>query len=509
VLFFPVLFACTDQELGTFNTSPEVTILSPASGQVFDPGSLVELIGAVIDTQDAEPDIEVSWSSNLDGVLGSDPPDDGGDVYLALNTLQEGAHVVTLTAIDTAGDAASVAVDFTVGEAATTTPGTTTAPVGTAPTVVLAGPSTGDVFTEGSEISFVGKVTDEEQSWETLQVSLTSTRDGTFWEGTPEEDGRIDVPWSLLQAGAHTVSLDAVDDDGNIGADAVDIEVVADDRPVAQITSHVDGDLIFNDISTTLQGLVTDAETAPDELAFSWSTDLAGELAAGTADGKGSAISVVDLPTGTQVLTLTAIDTDGQVGSHDISITAVHPDDYDDDGDGWTENEGDCDDTEAKVYPDAAEQCDDLDNDCDGEINEDWADGYEDNDDVSTAPALGEFDESLGTCNSTGGASGLTLHTATDEDWLTWSVDDEIWDDVCAEVTVSGLPSSGLYTAELYVYESGAWTLKDDVTGSTSLYLYQTGDWTDDSEDDWAVRIYAVTWPSGSCSTPYTVDIGS
>ena len=42
----------------------------------------------------------------------------------------------------------------------------------------------------------------------------------------------------------------------------------------------------------------------------------------------------------------------------------------DDDGDGYTENQGDCDDTDAYVNPAATELEDGIDNDCDGEIDE-------------------------------------------------------------------------------------------------------------------------------------------
>ncbi len=42
----------------------------------------------------------------------------------------------------------------------------------------------------------------------------------------------------------------------------------------------------------------------------------------------------------------------------------------DDDCDGWTEDDGDCDDTWANTYPDAPEVADGVDNDCDGEVDE-------------------------------------------------------------------------------------------------------------------------------------------
>ncbi len=45
------------------------------------------------------------------------------------------------------------------------------------------------------------------------------------------------------------------------------------------------------------------------------------------------------------------------------------PEDVDDDGDGFTENQGDCNDFDVAVYPGAIEVCDNIDNDCDGLID--------------------------------------------------------------------------------------------------------------------------------------------
>ena len=53
---------------------------------------------------------------------------------------------------------------------------------------------------------------------------------------------------------------------------------------------------------------------------------------------------------------------------------------YDDDGDGVTENEGDCDDANADVHPGAVEVCNGIDDNCDGSIDEGCQTYYEDGD---------------------------------------------------------------------------------------------------------------------------------
>lgn len=57
------------------------------------------------------------------------------------------------------------------------------------------------------------------------------------------------------------------------------------------------------------------------------------------------------------------------------SDTDTEADYTDDDGDGYTEADGDCDDDNEAINPGAAEICNDLDDDCNGEIDDDPGDG--------------------------------------------------------------------------------------------------------------------------------------
>ena len=55
--------------------------------------------------------------------------------------------------------------------------------------------------------------------------------------------------------------------------------------------------------------------------------------------------------------------------------TEPDPLDVDNDGDGFSENDGDCNDSNSSIFPETDEICDLIDNNCDGEVDNNPIDG--------------------------------------------------------------------------------------------------------------------------------------
>ena len=139
---------------------------------------------------------------------------------------------------------------------------------------------------------------------------------------------------------------------------------------------HPDASEICDSLDNDCDGLVDDADdsvTGTD----TWYTD-------GDGDGYGddaSTTTACTQPSGYAAYSGDCDDGDAAYNPGASETDCTDPADYncdgstgyaDDDGDGFAACE-DCDDSDAAVSPDAAELCDNLDNDCDGAIDEDDA----------------------------------------------------------------------------------------------------------------------------------------
>jgi hypothetical protein len=513
LIFWSLFLAgCVETTLEGFDAAPSVSILSPTDEDIFSPGALVEFFGLVGDDTGVEH-LTVTWSSSIDQILGQTDSDAEGNVYLAVADLTGGIHAITLTAQDPGGNQTSSSISIEIGYGG----GAEGEPI-----VAILGPTAGDSYIIDDEIMFVGSATDNEDENDLLNCTLSSNRDGTFWTGNPDTAGTINVPYNELDPGVHTITLTAQDTEGNLATTSVsDIEVVNDGRPYVTITAPLTYSQYWMTDVILFEGSVTDDESDTEVLVYEWRSDQQGVIGSGNPSSVGYVATSATLGAGTHVITLTAIDEDNQVATDTIVLEVRDPNDVDQDGDGYTPNQGDCDDTDPNVSPGEPEICDDLDNNCDGYINEPWADIYEwdntnqwnPNDSATSVFDLGEVD-SLLWANSTISLTGLTLHHANDEDWFYWDAGDDIFFDNVAITINIQTPTSGNYTAVLYQVDGDKsnftnYSPEDSATGNGILQLNFTGAKWDDDEDDWVLRIYANSWPAMGCSNTFAINITS
>jgi len=493
------LMSCNDQNVGVYNTPPSVAITSPQDDAVYAPGDAILLEGVARDDQQNAQTLDVIWSSSLDGELGTARPDVDGVVSLPVTELQGGIHAITLTAIDNSGEAADATVTIDVGYGDDV--------IG-APTVIIAGPNDGDSFTASEVITVVGTATDDETPYAELVLTLISSYDGILWEGLGEENGAFSQNVSnLTPLQTHTISLTAVDGEGKVGSDSIDVYIDEDGVPEVTITNPTSGDSFWTDEQINLQGQVSDDLDDAADLMLTWHSDYDGALWTGSSDSSGYTSHAVYLTEGIHNVTLYATDSEANEGSESVSVEVIDPLNHDNDGDGQTENEGDCDDDDAEVYYGNTEVCDEVDNNCDGDVNEPWWDTYDPNESSSSYYDLGEVDDGFLWAGDVLTLSGLTIHEPNDEDWFLIDVDDDWYDNAEFSVQVTGLPTDGDWTLELWDANGSSPAIEDSDSGKGKLTVYFSGSITDTDEDEWLIRVYANTWTDKACTATYEMYI--
>jgi subtilisin family serine protease len=100
---------------GGGNTPPSVGITSPSNGASFTQGANVNFAGSATDPQDGDVTSGLTWTSNLQGVIGN-----GGS--FSRNNLVVGTHVITASVTDSGGLPGSAQVTISITSGATIPP---------------------------------------------------------------------------------------------------------------------------------------------------------------------------------------------------------------------------------------------------------------------------------------------------------------------------------------------------------------------------------------------------
>lgn len=91
---------------------PTAQITSPGDSDVLDVSSVTAFLAQVSDDVDSADALTLSWSSDVDGVLSSDPATASGEARFDWDASQrsEGIHTVTLTATDSCGQSVNAVI---------------------------------------------------------------------------------------------------------------------------------------------------------------------------------------------------------------------------------------------------------------------------------------------------------------------------------------------------------------------------------------------------------------
>ncbi|GAF81462.1 unnamed protein product, partial [marine sediment metagenome] len=274
------------------NTAPVVSITAPADGLSVTEGTSVTFSGSANDTEDGDLTSIVSWSSDLDGIIGS-----AGS--FSIDTLSVGTHTITASVTDTGGLSGSASITVMVN------------PVGnTIPTVTITAPADGLSVTEGTSVTFSGSANDTEDGDLTSILSWSSDLDSIIGSA-----GSFSI--DTLSVGTHTITATVTDTGGLSGSAGitVTVEVVPNTAPVVSITAPADGLSVTEGTSVTFSGSANDTEDGDLTSILSWSSDLDGII------GSAGSFSIDTLSVGTHTITATVTDTGGLSGSAAITVT--------------------------------------------------------------------------------------------------------------------------------------------------------------------------------------------
>lgn len=189
------------------------------------------------------------------------------------------------------------------------------------PKVTITAPAEGEGFRQGAGAILAQAVAEDSfDGPEDLEVR---------WQlGAEHAEGQLE--WELdpdaLARAEHELAITVVDSDGDVGEDSVRFTVLGPaGAPTVEITAPENGASWIVGEAVTFTGRAEDTVTGADDLSFAWTSDRDGALA-GAISGEGqSALPIDTLSEGEHVVTLTAIDTDAEVGSDAISVTVLPP----------------------------------------------------------------------------------------------------------------------------------------------------------------------------------------
>ncbi|MEM9293527.1 MAG: M36 family metallopeptidase, partial [Acidobacteriota bacterium] len=183
---------------GGGNTAPTANITAPSNGATFESGTSVSFAGNASDAEDGTLTGSLSWTSSLDGSIGS-----GGS--FSTSSLSVGNHTITASVSDSGGLNASDSITLTID-------------ANDAPVVTITAPADGSSFAEGANVSFSGTAADQEDGSLTGSLAWSSSLDGAIGSG-----GSFST--ASLSVGNHTITASVTDSGGLSDSDSIAVTI--------------------------------------------------------------------------------------------------------------------------------------------------------------------------------------------------------------------------------------------------------------------------------------------
>jgi hypothetical protein len=287
------------------NAAPVVTITAPADASEVGEGIDINFTGTAIDDEDGDISADITWSSDVDGPLGS-----GASINTA--SLSLGAHTITAEVTDSGDPTASPESDSAQISITIVT--------NAAPVVTITSPADASEVGEGIDINFTGTAIDDEDGDISADITWSSDVDGPLGSGAS-------ITTAALTAGAHIITAEVTDSGDptaspESGSAQISITIVTNTAPVVTITSPADATEVGEGININFTATAIDDEDGDISADIAWSSDVDGPL------GSGASINTAALTAGAHTITAEVTDSGDptaspESGSAQISITIV------------------------------------------------------------------------------------------------------------------------------------------------------------------------------------------
>ena len=282
-------------------TAPSVTFSAPTSAATYTTTAATLNVSGT--ASDAGGVTQVSWSNNRGG---SGTATGTTSWSVSGITLQSGSNVITVTALDAAGNSGTNTLTVTYN-----------APDTTNPAVTITGPTSASTHaTSATPLTVSGTASDNVG---VTQVTWANDRGGS---GTATGT----TSWSAsvaLQSGANVITITARDAAGNTATDALTVTYSLPDTtaPTTTISAPTSASTYTTTTATlNASGAASDAGGVTQ---VTWANNRGGSgMATGTTNWSASGIT---LQGGSNVITITARDAAGNSGTATLTVTYTPP----------------------------------------------------------------------------------------------------------------------------------------------------------------------------------------